>query len=130
MFDIANLDSKAMTGYKKSRNLGPASNEGVNGARILEFNAAQKALVFHGSLTRFILPLCSMMHDRLEPDEPISSAVYLVDVATFGIKQGWDLRTYAQDISKLLATCFPEVIETVFVSLPSCKSPYVLWQRV
>jgi hypothetical protein len=44
------------------------------------------------------------------------SAVYLVDVAAFGLKQAWDLRSYAQDISKLLAMSYPEVVDTVFVS--------------
>jgi hypothetical protein len=51
------------------------------------------------------------------------SAVYLVDVSSFGLKQAWDLRTYAQDISKLLAMSYPEVVDTVFVSTP-CSTTY------
>jgi hypothetical protein len=58
------------------------------------------------------------MQDRPNPETPISSAVYLVDVASFGIKQALDVRSYAQDISKLLAISFPEVVDTVFVRTP------------
>jgi hypothetical protein len=41
--------------------------------------------------------------------------VYLVDVAALTVKQAWAVRNYAQDISRLLATCYPEVVERVYV---------------
>jgi hypothetical protein len=123
MFDIANLDSQAIAGYKKSRNNGPAPNRNSNDGKEPEVSTFQRALVFHDTLTRFILPFCSLMRDRPNLDQPTSSAVYLVDVARFGVKQGWNLRDYAQDISKLLATVFPEVIDTVFVSPHFCGYP-------
>jgi hypothetical protein len=115
MFDIAYLDSTAMAGYNKTRNVTPRL-EHASEARIAEPNSVQRALAFHDTLTRFILPLCTSMRDRPNPESPILSAVYLVDISAFGIKQAWDLRSYAQDISKLLATSFPEVVDTVFVS--------------
>ncbi|KAI0411258.1 CRAL/TRIO domain protein [Xylaria grammica] len=66
-------------------------------------------------LTRFALPLCSMMADRPDPDKPISSAVYLVDVAYISLKQAWNIRGYAQTITGLLATCYPEVADKIYV---------------
>lgn len=86
-----------------------------------ELSAAQRAVVFHDTLLRFILPLCSTMGDRPHPERAITNAVYLVDVASLSLKQAWGLRSYAQDISNLLATTFPEVIETIFVSIIPSK---------
>lgn len=68
-------------------------------------------------LTRFVLPMCSGLHGRPNSASPVTSAVYLVDVGTLTLKQGWGLRSYAQDVSKLLATCYPEVVERVYVSM-------------
>lgn len=57
------------------------------------------------------------MRDQPEPVEvPLTSAVYLVDIVSFTFKQAWNVRAYAQDISKLLATCYPEVVARVYVS--------------
>lgn len=67
-------------------------------------------------VTRFVLPLCSAMSDRPNPSEPVTSAVFLVDIASFSFKQAWNVRGYAQDISRLLATCYPETVDRVYVS--------------
>jgi hypothetical protein len=56
------------------------------------------------------------MRDRPNADTPISSAVYLVDISTLGVKQALSVRNYAQNVSSILATSFPEVLDTVFVS--------------
>jgi hypothetical protein len=64
---------------------------------------------------RFILPLCSAVRDRPNPDIPVLSGVYLVDASSFGVKQAWDVRGYAEEISQLLGMSFPEVVDTVFV---------------
>jgi hypothetical protein len=60
-----------------------------------------------------------MAQDRPDELSPIDSAVYLVDVSKISLKQAWSLRSYAQDISQLLATCYPEVIDRVYVSTPA-----------
>ncbi|KAK4164714.1 CRAL-TRIO domain-containing protein [Cladorrhinum sp. PSN259] len=97
IFDIAHLDADALASYGKQR----ATVDGTT----------RQAIVFHDYLTRFVLPLCSAM----KPGEPVTSAVYLVDIGSFTLKQAWSVRGYAQDISKLLATCYPEVIDRVYV---------------
>lgn len=76
----------------------------------------QMASVFHDSLVRFVLPLCTMMTDRSNASTPVSSSIYLVDASELGLKQGWNLKTFAQEISWLLSTCYPETILKVFVS--------------
>jgi hypothetical protein len=50
--------------------------------------------------------------------KPITSCGYLVDISNFGLKQAWSLKDYTQDISKLLADSYPEVIDYVLVSGP------------
>jgi hypothetical protein len=77
---------------------------------------AQRVTVFHDSLTRFVLPLCTAMRDRQKPTTPISNAVYVVDASAVSVKQGWDLKDFAQEISSILITCYPETIERILVS--------------
>ena len=115
MFDIAGLNHEAMAAYKKTREM-PLSKGGLQTMQGANPNSVQRAIAFHETLTRFVLPLCTSMRDRPDPHIPVSSAVYLVDVSSLGLKQALALRTYAQDISKLLATSFPEVVDTVYVS--------------
>ncbi|KAK3399184.1 CRAL-TRIO domain-containing protein [Sordaria brevicollis] len=100
IFDIASLDTATTTSYGKDRT---------------SPDATRRIILCHDYLTRFVLPLCSAMRDRSDPDIPLTSAVYLVDIASFTLKQAWNVRAYAQDISKLLATCYPEVVARVYV---------------
>jgi hypothetical protein len=116
MFDIGHLSHDTMASYKKTRDMA-ASVPALSKEEPRTFSSVQRAFAFHDSLIRFILPLCSSLHDKSDSGSPILSAVYLVDVSAFGLKQAWDLRTYAQDISKLLAISYPEVVDTVFVSV-------------
>ena len=102
VFDIAYLDSDALSTYGKDRNTS---------------NATRQAILFHDYLTRFVFPLCSVVCDRPSPNPPVTSAVYLADISKLTFKQAWNVRSYAQDTSKLLATCYPEVIDRVYVSL-------------
>ena len=97
-FDISYLDAQRMKSYTGS------ANEVI------------RALTVHDGLTRFVLPLCSMAAACTGTTTPISSCLYIVDISTFGLKQAWSLRKYTQDISKLLATSYPEVIDRVWVS--------------
>ncbi|KAB8222338.1 CRAL-TRIO domain-containing protein [Aspergillus novoparasiticus] len=75
---------------------------------------AQRATVFHNSLTRFVLPLCSAMDDRPNPSMPVSNAVYIVDASVVSVKQAWNLKDFTQEVSWILMTCYPETIERIF----------------
>ncbi|KAM7217589.1 CRAL/TRIO domain protein [Rhypophila decipiens] len=98
LFDTTYLNADALARYSKQR---AASGPDAT---------TRQAIVFHDYLTRFVLPLCSSAAGR-----HISSAVYLCDVGTLTLRQTWNVRGYAQDISQLLATCYPEVIDRVYV---------------
>jgi hypothetical protein len=108
MFDIGHVAGSTLASYKKSCEVAPA-----DGGKPL--TALQRGFAFHDGFVRFTLPLCSALRNRPNPDIPVLGAIYLADASSFGLKQAWDLRAYAQEISQLLAISFPEVVETVYV---------------
>lgn len=109
IFDIAHLDSAAMAAYKKS-----SSPKGSASAP----PEVLRAFAAHDSLSRFVLPLCDAVSKRNKDEADVAACLYLVDISGFKLKQAWTLKKYTQDISRLLATCYPEVIERVFVRPP------------
>lgn len=112
MIDAAHLNHAAMIEWRKTRTITPSSPDGPAPSA----DMAQRALVFHDGLTRFILPLCTAMTDRPNPSVPVIKSIYLVDASCISLKQAWDLKDFAQDVSWILATCYPETIDRIFVS--------------
>lgn len=109
-FDIARLDANVLNEYSAAK----SSTTGASSAMI-------RSLAFHDCLTRFVLPLCS---EASKSPEPVTSCLYLVDISSFGIKQAWNVRSYAADISKVLANDYPEMIDKVLVSMKAgCMKP-------
>ncbi|KAI1362252.1 CRAL/TRIO domain protein [Xylaria arbuscula] len=98
--------------------LDAASLDGANLTKYRSYSASQntcRAITSLDYLTRFALPLCNMMTDRPEPSKPVPGAVYLADIANASLRQAWALRGYAQSTSALLATCYPEVVDRIYV---------------
>ncbi|KAJ5288257.1 hypothetical protein N7478_003943 [Penicillium angulare] len=118
-FDISKLDKGALNSWEESRKSAGWSLSKCETGGSPKPDMLQMASVFHDSLVRFVLPLCAMMTDRSNSSTPISSSIYLVDASGLGLKQGWNLKTFAQEISWLLSTCYPETILKVFV----CNAP-------
>ncbi|KAF9889735.1 hypothetical protein FE257_007041 [Aspergillus nanangensis] len=109
LFDIGHLNPSTLSDYEKSRSrtLTPDA-PGV-------MTATQRASIAHDYLTRFVFPLCTAMRDRPDPEVPVTGAVYLVDLAAFTMKQGWDIKSYTSDIGELLMVGYPEVIQRLYV---------------
>ncbi|KAL4938164.1 hypothetical protein BDV06DRAFT_215328 [Aspergillus oleicola] len=106
VMDIAALDRQTLAHWRETRDK-PSSSPSM----------AERAVVYFDNLTRFVLPLCSAVRP-----EPVTSAVYIVDASSLGLKQSWDVREFAQDISWILATCYPETIHRVY----ACNCPAML----
>lgn len=68
----------------------------------------QRALAYFDYLTRFVFPLCSALQDRPLPSEPVTKAIYLIDGSSICLRQAWNLRDFSQDVSWILATCYPK----------------------
>ncbi|KAI1757883.1 CRAL/TRIO domain protein [Xylaria castorea] len=98
--------------------LDAANLDGPNFAKYHNYTLSQvtcRAITSLDYLTRFVLPLCSAMADRPDSDQPVSRAVYLVDITYISLKQAWSIRGYAQSVTGLLATCYPEVVDKIYV---------------
>ncbi|KAB8262519.1 CRAL-TRIO domain-containing protein [Aspergillus pseudonomiae] len=114
MIDLAHMKSEAMTRWRETRNL-PCGDALATSSP----DMAQRACVFQDGLTRFILPLCTAMTDRPDSSLPVTKTTCLVDASALSLKQAWDMRDYAQEISWILATCYPETISRIIV----CNAP-------
>ncbi|KAJ5947985.1 hypothetical protein N7466_001000 [Penicillium verhagenii] len=119
MFDLACLDKTTLANWDKTRNTAgwTSSQPGENSTP--KPDMLQLASVYYDGFTRMVLPLCSMMTDRPDPSKPITDSIYLVDASELGLKHAWSLRYFAQSISWLLSTCYPETIHRIFV----CNAP-------
>lgn len=118
MFDIAHFGKDTLASWEKSRTAAGWVYPQPGESQAQKADMWQLASVFQDSLIRFVLPLCSMMTDRPKPSVPITSCTGVVDASSLGLKQGWSLRFFAQEISWLLSTCYPETIERIFVGGP------------
>ncbi|PYI32729.1 CRAL/TRIO domain-containing protein [Aspergillus indologenus CBS 114.80] len=98
--DVAHLHTDAMQHWRHTRALTDQAAPDM----------AQRAGAFFDTLTRFILPLCTAAAGT-----PVTKSIYLVDARALSLKQAWNLREFAKEISWILATCYPETIETIFV---------------
>ncbi|RHZ61794.1 SEC14 family lipid-binding protein [Aspergillus thermomutatus] len=116
MIETAHLDRKAMVHWRKTQGLSGHFDALELGSSSPDM--AQRALVHFDYLTRFVFPLCSATRDRPLPSEPVTKALYLVDASSVCLRQAWDLRDFAQDSSWMLATCYPETIDRIFICNP------------
>jgi hypothetical protein len=113
-YDADYLNQDALSRWEKSR--GNASwRYSLSERKAPKPDMLQLASVYYDSVIRFIHPLCSMMKDRADPSSPVTSSIFIVDASNLGIKQGWSVRTFAQEITWLLSTCYPETIDKLFV---------------
>ncbi|KAL3487201.1 CRAL-TRIO domain-containing protein [Aspergillus germanicus] len=136
MIDIAALGKEPMAHWRATRTVPAPSGSGGQQDRVKvttsrhTTNMVQRALIFFDGLTRFILPLCSAVRDAQTSscqsregngEGGVLKCVAIIDAATVSLKQGWDVRDYAREISWILATCFPEVLDRIYL----CNTPSI-----
>lgn len=85
-------------------------------------NDILRAMAIYEHLTRFVMPLCSAIPARALPDEAVTKIVCIVDISNISIRQVWSVRSYIQDIGKLFAVNYPEVLGKVFVGFLSSQA--------
>ena len=69
------------------------------------------------SLLRYILPLCTSLEDRPNPEVPVTNSNNIVDIHGVGLKQFWNLKNHMQESSMLATSHYPETLDRIFVSL-------------
>lgn len=120
VYEIKHLNSKTMAAYEKSaaKTSTQAKGDGKTSSKLLRLFA------LYENLTRFTLPLASLLTDRDYPETPITQSNNIVDIAGVGLKQFWNLRTHMQEASQLATAHYPETLDRIFVG-PFCHDTYV-----
>lgn len=77
-----------------------------------------RLFALYENLTRFVLPLCSAVPGRPNPETPVDQANNIVDISKVGLKQFWNLRNHMQDASTLATAHYPETLDRIFVRAP------------
>ncbi|KAL4919173.1 CRAL-TRIO domain-containing protein [Aspergillus aurantiobrunneus] len=109
--DVAAMNPEGVARWRKTRDM-PLGT--ISGDICTTPNMAQRALVYFDTITRFVLPLCSAVHSQ-----PVTNCVYVVDVSSLAMRQVWDVRELARDVSWILGTCYPETIYRIY----ACNVP-------
>ena len=75
-----------------------------------------RLFALYENLTRFVMPLCSAVPGRPNPETPVDQSNNIVDISRVGLKQFWNLRSHMQDASQLATAHYPETLDRIFVS--------------
>lgn len=89
-----------------------------------------RAFAVYEHLTRFIMPLCTGIPGRPNKERAVTKMLCIVDISGMGLKQFWNLRGYMQDLAKLFATSYPEILSRVLVRFRNVLAkPLVVHKR-
>lgn len=67
------------------------------------------------NLIRFVLPLCSAVKSRPDPETPVTDTTCIVDIAGVSLFQFWRLRSHMQAASALATSYYPETLGRTYV---------------
>lgn len=81
-----------------------------------------RLFALYENLTRFVMPLCSAVPGRPNPETPVDQSNNIVDISKVGLKQFWNLRSHMQDASTLATAHYPETLDRIFVSVVPAAS--------
>ncbi|KAF2481848.1 CRAL-TRIO domain-containing protein [Neohortaea acidophila] len=109
VFEIANVDAKAVSAYSSSKDRKNQSTNTKVAWKLL------KLFALYENLCRFVLPLCSVIPDRASPETPISQSNNIVDLSNVGFSKMWSLRNHMSDASRLATAHYPETLDRIFV---------------
>ncbi|KAL8696629.1 MAG: hypothetical protein Q9224_002696 [Gallowayella concinna] len=107
LYEVAKLDSKKMIAYSQATSKSKA--KGPSPSRMLRLFA------LYENLTRFVMPLCSAVPGRPNPESPVDQSNNIVDISKVGLKQFWNLRSHMQDASQLATAHYPETLDRIFI---------------
>ncbi|KAL9066009.1 MAG: hypothetical protein Q9161_007860 [Pseudevernia consocians] len=107
LYEVGKLDSKKMIAYSSSTSKSKA--KGQSPSRMLRLFA------LYENLTRFVMPLCSSVPGRPNPETPVDQSNNIVDISHVGLKQFWNLRSHMQDASTLATAHYPETLDRIFI---------------
>ncbi|KAI4244552.1 MAG: hypothetical protein L6R42_010438 [Xanthoria sp. 1 TBL-2021] len=107
LYEVGKLDSKKMIAYSQATS--KSKTKGPSPSRMLRLFA------LYENLTRFVMPLCSAVPGRPNPESPVDQSNNIVDISRVGLKQFWNLRSHMQDASQLATAHYPETLDRIFI---------------
>ncbi|KAL8948044.1 MAG: hypothetical protein Q9222_005736 [Ikaeria aurantiellina] len=107
LYEVGKLDSKKMIAYSQATS--KSKVKGPSPSRMLRLFA------LYENLTRFVMPLCSAVPGRPNPESPVDQSNNIVDISRVGLKQFWNLRSHMQDASQLATAHYPETLDRIFI---------------
>ncbi|KAL8725044.1 MAG: hypothetical protein Q9181_006561 [Wetmoreana brouardii] len=107
LYEVGKLDSKKMIAYSQATS--KSKIKGPSPSRMLRLFA------LYENLTRFVMPLCSAVPTRPNPESPVDQSNNIVDISKVGLKQFWNLRSHMQDASQLATAHYPETLDRIFI---------------
>ncbi|CAD6580888.1 MAG: hypothetical protein TREMPRED_002862 [Tremellales sp. Tagirdzhanova-0007] len=110
LFDVARLDSKAVSAYENAKIL-----KGIDLDRLQAPPKSMRLFSLYENLVRFVAPWCTSSSFRPYSETPITQGNNIVDISGMGLKQFWDLKSHLQDSSQLATAHYPETLDNIFV---------------
>ncbi|KAL8869088.1 MAG: hypothetical protein Q9174_004533 [Haloplaca sp. 1 TL-2023] len=107
LYEVGKLDSKKMIAYSQATS--KSKTKGPSPSRMLRLFA------LYENLTRFVMPLCSAVPGRPNPETPVDQSNNIVDISKVGLKQFWNLKSHMQDASQLATAHYPETLDRIFI---------------
>lgn len=111
LFDMNYLTSN-LEAYKKSCDSLSTSRPKSIG---LPSAVTLRSLAVFEGMVRFVLPLCSLVRKRPNPETPIFQATVIADISAVSLVQIWRIRSWLQFLSQILADAYPEILDRVIV---------------
>ncbi|SMR63725.1 unnamed protein product [Zymoseptoria tritici ST99CH_3D1] len=111
VFEVANLNTKALTAYEK--------DDDAKAKKADKKSKAPKKMIrlfaLYENMCRFVLPLCAAIPNRPNIETPVSQSSNIVDISKVSLRQFWNLRGHLQDSSALATAHYPETLDRIFV---------------
>lgn len=104
MYEIGKLDHKKVSAWASG-----TSKSKIKSPKLRLF-------ALYENLTRFVMPLCSSVPGRMNPETPVDQSNNIIDISKVGLKQFWNLRVHLQEASTLATAHYPEILDRIFVS--------------
>ena len=104
MYEISKLDHKKITAYASASSKSKIKSPSL------------RLFALYENLTRFVMPLCTAVPERANPETPVDQSNNVVDISKVGLKQFWNLRNHLQEASTLATAHYPEILDRIFVS--------------
>ena len=114
MFEFAKLDPKTMAAFKESSTKMNIKRSDLKMPGIVSTEML-RAFTMFDTLTRFVMPLCSAVPNRKNPDVAITKMICVADISNVGLRQFWSMRGYILDFGKLVGINYPEILDQVLV---------------